>query len=404
MELPTSMSQLSSALLDELRHRTLPYWIENTVDEENGGFVGRIRQDGERVRDAAKGSVLTARILWAFAAAHRLRGDERCRVLAERAHSYLMERLWDPVHGGVFWTVDHTGNPLETRKQTYAQAFALYGLSEHHRATGDREALDQAIRIFELIEAHTLEPEHGGYLEALSRSWERIDDVRLSDKDLNVPKNMNTHLHVLEAYTNLFRVWPDALLCNKLAALVGLFLDKIIDTNRHHLHTFFEMNWTPVTEVVSFGHDIEASWLLLEAAQVLDDSATASKVRAEALPMARAALLEGIDSGGGMVNELRPDGETDRDKYWWVQAEAIVGFVNAYQETRAADFLEAAVDIWQFARHHLMAPDEWYFRVDREGRPYPEDDKVGMWKCPYHGVRTCFEVMARARSMEQEHM
>ncbi len=400
MERPVSLAQLSGVLLDELRHRMLPYWVDNTVDEENGGFVGQIRQDGERVHDAAKGSVLTARILWAFAAAHRLLGDGRFRELADRAHAYLMQRLWDSVNGGVFWTVDQNGNPLDQRKQTYAQAFALYGLSEYHRATGDKDALEHAIRVFELIEAHTLEPEHGGYLEALSPSWERIDDVRLSDKDLNAPKNMNTHLHVLEAYTNLFRVWPDALLGEKLAALIGLFLDEIIDADKHHLHTFFDMDWTPVTEVVSFGHDIEASWLLPEAAQVLGDSATASKVRAAALPMARAALLEGIDSGGGMVNELRPDGEADRDKYWWVQTEAIVGFVNAYQETQAVDFLEAAVDIWEFARHHLMAHDEWYFRVDREGRPYPEDDKVGMWKCPYHGVRSCFEVMARAARME----
>jgi mannobiose 2-epimerase len=383
----------------------LPYWVENVVDEENGGFLGQIRQNGERVRDAPKGSVLNARILWTFAAAHRLLGDDRFRELAERAHSYLAGHLWDPVHGGVFWSVDNRGYPLETRKQIYAQAFALYGLSEYYRATGDRDALSQAIRILQLIETHALDLEHGGYLEALGRSWERIEDVRLSEKDLNAPKSMNTHLHVLEAYTNLFRAWPDPLLREKLASLVGLFLEKIIDTNKHHLYTFFEMDWTPVTELISFGHDIEASWLLTEAADVLGDSATRSKVREAAISLARATLTEGIDTGGGVVNEVLPDGEADGDKYWWAQAEAIVGFVNAYQETQSADFSEAAVAIWEFARHHLVDEDfgEWYFRVAQDGQPYPGDDKVGMWKCPYHGARACFEVIERANRMEQAH-
>ncbi len=405
MASPSPLRQLRSDLLDELQHRMLPYWVENAVDEENGGFLGQIRQNGERVRDAAKGSVLNARILWTFAAAHRLIGDDRFRELAERAHSYFTEQFWDPVNGGVFWSVDNRGSPLETRKQTYAQAFALYGLSEYHRATGDRGALSQAIRILELIETHTLDTEHGGYVEALSRSWEWIEDVRLSEKDLNAPKNMNTHLHVLEAYTNLFRTWPDPLLREKLASLVGLFLEKVIDRNRHHLHTFFEMDWTPVTKLISFGHDIEASWLLPEAADVLGDPATRSAIRDAAIALARATLAEGIDTDGGLLNEALPNGETDADKYWWVQAEAIVGFANAYQETQDADFTEAAVAVWEFARRNLADEKlgEWYFRVDRDGEPYPEDDKVGMWKCPYHGARACLEIVERVNRMEQTH-
>ena len=216
---------------------------------------------------------------------------------------------------------------------------------------------------------------------------------------------MNTHLHVLEAYTNLFRAWPDPLLREKLASLVGLFLEKIFDTNRNHLRTFFEMDWTPVNETVSFGHDIEASWLLLEAADGLGDSATRSKVREAAIALAQSTLWEGIDAGGGLVNEAQPDGITDGDKYWWAQWEAIVGFVNAYQETRSAEFAEAAAAIWDYARHHLADHDigEWYFRVAQNGKPYPGDDKVGLWKCPYHGARACFEVIRRADSIEQAH-
>ena len=381
----------------------LPYWVENAVDEDHGGFVGQIRQNGERVSDAAKGSVLNARILWTFAAAHRLLGGNRYREIAERAHTYLMEHFWDPDHGGVYWSVTQKGHPLKTHKQTYAQAFALYGLSEHYRATGDQDVLSQGIRLFKLIEEHTLDREHGGYLEALGQSWVRIEDVRLSDKDLNAPKNMNTHLHVLEAYTNLYRAWPDLLLRARLTSLVELFLDKIIDPDTHHLLTFFGTDWTPVTDVISLGHDIEASWLLLEAADVLGDAAPRSTVREAAINLARAALQEGIDPGGGLLNEMLPDGATDGDKYWWVQAEAIVGFVNAFQETQSQDFLDAAEAIWEYARRHLADDDvgEWHFRVTRDGQPYPEDDKVGMWKCPYHGARVCFEVIERADRMEQ---
>ncbi len=403
---PTSqLSRLRSELHHELLHRMLPYWVENAVDEENGGFAGRIRQNGEWISDAPKGAVLNARILWTFAAAYRVLADERYRELAERAHAYLMTYLWDPVHEGIFWTVDSGGHPLETHKQIYAQAFALYGLSEYHRATGDHDALSQAIRMAQLIEAHAWDAEHGGYLEALGRSWDRIEDVRLSEKDLNAPKSMNTHLHVLEAYTNLVRAWPDPGQRERLATLIGLFLEKIVDEQTHHLSTFFEQDWSPVAEVMSFGHDIEASWLLLEAADVLGDSGLRSRVREAAIALARATLREGIDAGGGLVNEALPQGVTDGDKYWWAQFEGLVGFVTVYQETRSAEFVEAAVAIWDYARHHLADNEfgEWYFRVSRDGRPYPEDDKVGMWKCPYHGVRACFEVIERANQLEQAH-
>lgn len=381
----------------------LPFWVENVIDEAHGGFVGRIRQNGERVPGAPKGSVLNARILWTFAAAHRVLDHDRFRELAERAQVYLMEQFWDSDHGGVFWTLDYAGSPLATRKQIYAQAFALYALAEYHRATGDPAGLEQSIRIFDLIETRARDRDHGGYLEAFGRSWDPIEDVRLSERDLNVPKSMNTHLHLLEAYTNLCRVWPDARLRSRLAAMVEIFLDKIVRPDTDHLHTFFELDWTPVTDVMSFGHDVEASWLLLEAADVVGDAVSRSRVREAAIRLARATLGEGIGADGGVVNERRSDGSFDEDRTWWAQFEAIVGFVSAHQETQTSGFLEAAVRTWEFAQRSLRddGGGEWYFRVDEEGRPYPDDDQVGMWKGPYHGVRACLEVMARADRMAQ---
>ena len=405
MESALPLEQLSAALSDELRNRMLPYWIESTVDEEHGGFVGRIRQDGEWDRDSAKGSVLNARILWTFSAAYRVLKETRLRELAERAHTYLTNQFRDPEYGGFFWTVDRRGNPLGTHKQTYAQAFALYGLSEYHRATGDEEALTEAIAAVEVIEEPAFDAAHGGYQAAHGRSWVQIGDVRLSEKDLNAPKSMNTHLHVLEAYTNLLRVWPGPLVREKLASLVGLFPGRMFDTNEHHLYPFFEMDWTPVTDVFSPGHDIEASWLLLEAADEIGDSALRSRVREAAIALARVTLEEGIDAGGGLVNEAGPDGITDGDKYWWAQFEAIVGFVSAYQETQSDDFVDGAIGLWDYARRFLSNENlgEWYFRVTRDGQPYPEDDMVGMWKCPYHGARACLEVMGRSDRFEQSH-
>lgn len=403
MEAISMTSRLKGEMLDQLTRRMLPYWAEHAVDLANGGFLGQIRQNGVPVPDAAKGSVLNARILWTFAAAYRELGVDAYADLAGRAFDYLQRYFWDPVEGGVFWTVDGSGSPLQTRKQNYAQAFVLYGLSEYFRAVGDPNALTRAVRVFELIEAHFRDDRNGGYIEALGRSWERIPDVRLSERDMNAPKSMNTHLHVLEAYTNLLRVWPDPCLRDRVIELLTLFLERVYDPRTSHLYMFFEVDWTPVSRVISFGHDIEAAWLLLEAADVVGDPGLRERVGRTTVNLARATLNGGLDPDGGLFNESLPQGEVDADKYWWVQAEAVVGFLNAYQETHSLDFLEAAVSTWDFAQAYLADNGfgEWYFRVARSGEAYPGDDKVGMWKCPYHGARACLEVAARVEQIEQ---
>ncbi|HTD60870.1 MAG TPA: AGE family epimerase/isomerase, partial [Gemmatimonadaceae bacterium] len=239
------LNALRVELEHELTHGILPYWMSRAVDQAHGGFVGAITEDDRPEPDAAKGAILNARILWTFAAAYRVLADPAYRAMAERAVSYLRTHLIDPTHGGVYWTVDASGAPLDDRKHVYAQAFAIYALSEHYRATADGDSRQQAIRLFELIERHAHDAQYGGYEEAFSRDWVRLSDVRLSAEDRDERKSMNTHLHLLEAYTNLYRVWPDALLWKRIEEIVRLFLDHIVSAKTGHLGLFFDGDWKP---------------------------------------------------------------------------------------------------------------------------------------------------------------
>lgn len=397
-----TLASLAEEARAELTGHILPYWAGWAIDEVHGGFVGRIDGHGRLVEGAPKGAVLNARILWTFAAACRTLGTDRWRPEADRAYAYLREHVRDREHGGVVWSVTADGRPLDTKKQVYAQAFAVYALAEFVRLTDDPGALAWAKEIYGLLETHAVDPRHGGYLEAFSREWGRLDDVRLSEKDENAPKSMNTHLHVLEAYTTLYRVWPDPALAGRLRDLVRLFLDRIVDPVTGHMTCFFDEDWARTSGVISFGHDIEATWLLDEAAVVLGDEALAEAVRAVAVPMARRTIEEGMDADGGLFNEREADGHLDDDKHWWPQAEAVVGFLSAYEHTGDPAFAEAAHRTWAFIQRSIVDRDggEWHFRVSRDGAPYrDEENKVGPWKCPYHNARACMEIMERVDAL-----
>ncbi len=392
---------LKSRVQAELNSNILPFWKGQSVDETYGGFIGRISQDGQRFPEAPKAAVLNTRILWSFAVAARSLGDQHLVPLATRAYTYLHRYFKDEAYGGVYWMLDHTGRVLEAKKQVYAQAFAIYSLVEYYRTTRHEEALAWAIDLFNALEHHAHDPQHGGYYEAYSQQWTTLGDVRLSDKDANEPKSMNTHLHVLEAYTVLFKVWPDPKLCQQLRSLIDLFLSQILNRQQQHLHLFFDDAWTTKSQTVSFGHDIEASWLLTEAAQVLGDPLVTPSVHQAALSMAHATLRVGRDADGSLYNEVDSQGHCDEDRHWWPQAEAVVGFLNAYQLSGAPEFLEAALACWAYIERHIVDNDhgEWYFRVSKEGLAYTQEDKLGPWKGPYHNTRACLEVMARVDDM-----
>lgn len=376
----------------------LDWWMAHTPDHEHGGFIGRMDGRGQIDAQAEKGVILNTRILWTFSAAARMTPHPEYRRMADRAYEYLLRYFWDREEGGFFWTLDHKGLPQQSKKQVYAQAFAIYALSEYYLLTAKKEALDKANETFALLERFSRDREKGGYLEAYSREWVLLADLRLSDKDANEAKTMNTHLHVLEAYTNLLRAnAADKQVGQALSGLIELFLKKFIDPETARMHLFFDADWQLKSHEISFGHDIECSWLLVEAAEVLGDAALLAQSRAMAVRMADSVLRNGMDADGGILNEANPDGLTDTDKHWWPQAEAVVGFLNAAHLTGEVQFQEAAAAVWQFIQQHLKDTTlgEWYWRVNRAGTPITTEDKVSQWKCPYHNGRACMEAIRR---------
>ena len=382
---------------EELVSNILPFWINRMTDEVNGGFYGRITGREEVKPEAEKGAILNARILWTFSAAYRLLKRPEYLETATRAKRTLIDRFYDNEFGGVYWSLDYKGNPLDTKKQIYALGFAIYGLSEYARATGDDEALAYAIRLFETVEEHSFDPVKNGYCEALTREWGEIADMRLSAKDENERKTMNTHLHILEPYTNLFRIWKDEMLKSRLHNLIRLFIDEIMDMDTRHLQLFFDDNWRSNYHIISYGHDIEASWLIHEAALVLADRQLLTEIEMYIVEMAEAAA-EGFLSDGGMIYELRTDSSSiDADRHWWVQAETVVGFMNLYQHFGDKLSLSRAVRCWEFIKKYLIdyANGEWYWSLSADGTVNREDDKAGFWKCPYHNGRMCMEIMER---------
>lgn len=391
------METLKHEMQDVLENNILKFWIDKMTDAQKGGYYGEIDGHDRIVLNADKGAILNARILWAFSAAYRVMQRQEYLVAAERAKRYFIDHFVDPQYGGVYWSVDCNGDPRDTKKQIYAIGFAIYGLSEFVRATGDKEALDVAIALFHDIESHAFDAQNNGYTEALTRDWKQIDDMRLSDKDENGSKTMNTHLHIIEPYTNLYRVWKDANLEHQIRNLLDIFTDKLLNKNTYHLDLFFDDEWNGKRNIQSYGHDIEASWLLHETALVLADKQVLERIE----PLIRriaVAADEGLHPDGSMIYERWTDtGKTDIQRQWWVMCECIIGHINLYQHFGDRDALDKAIACWHFTRDHLVDWNngEWHWSIDGNGHVNMDDDKAGFWKCPYHNSRMCLELIER---------
>jgi mannobiose 2-epimerase len=388
----------------ELRDNILPFWMERAVDRVGGGFFGKIDCDGRVDRASPRASVVNSRILWTFAAACRLLGAQY-RETADWAYEYVASKFWDAKYGGVYWLLDHRGRPMSDRKQIYAQAFAAYAFAEYFRATGKLESLELAQRLFRLIEEHSYDAVWKGYIEARGRDWGALEDMRLSEKDLNSPKSMNTHLHVMEAYTNLLRAWPDAELQARQKELLEVTMDRIVDNSTGHFRLFFDNQWNSLNDHVSFGHDIEGSWLILEAAEVLGEGLVEDRALRLSAIMAQTVFDEGLDKDGSLFYEADSKGALiDPTKHWWAQAEAVVGFYNAWQITGEEHFLKQSYRIWEYIEEKVVdrAHGEWHAKLSPAGRPYLEAEDAdaclaGPWKCPYHNSRVCYEMMERLK-------
>jgi mannobiose 2-epimerase len=426
----------------QLFEHILPFWCGPAVDHEQGGWMAWLTNDLQPDRTQPKGLILHSRVLWAFSAAYQARPDPVYRQMAERAFEYVMNRFWDTQHGGAFWRLDDTGQVRDDTKKTYGQAFYIYALAEYHRVFGSAPALARALELFELIERHAHDAEFGGYVEVCARDWsEAGPDARLSEKDLSEKKSMNNHLHVLEAYTNLHRVAASQTVQERLRELIQLFLERILDPRTGHLHHFFDEEWRVRSDTYTFGHDIEASWLLCEAVEELArifhtqhgtptarsaglrpgvgrmagrrrvgdrrsggcdmlglrDTALRERARDAALRMAAAVRDEGLAADGGLYYEGKSGQVIDRGRECWPQAEAIVGFLNALELGGDRTYLESARRVWHYVEQNLVdrVHGEWFWRISPDGRPDPALPKVSEWKGPYHGTRACLETMRR---------
>ena len=386
---------LAGEMRKELTGNILPYWMKKMCNPADG-FYGRISGEEALDPDAPVGGIMTARILWTFASAYRVLGNPEYLDMALRAKSLIINHFYDAENGGTYWSLNPDYSPLDTKKQIYAIAFAIYGLAELNRATGDAEALDYAVRLFHSIEDHSYDKEKDGYFEAFTRTWEPIEDMRLSEKDANESKTMNTHLHVIEAYTCLYRVWGDGRLKERLRGLIDIFEQHILGPDGH-LKLFFDDDWNCAYDIVSYGHDIEASWLIHEAALVLGDQQVLERILTLVPSVAKAAL-EGFTPERGMIYEKHGhEGPADGDRHWWVQAETVVGCLNLWDHFGDQEGLENALMCWDFIKANLIDREhgEWFWSLREDGSVNREDDKAGFWKCPYHNGRMCMEILER---------
>lgn len=393
-------NQLRAELRQEHKD-ILAYWQRYAPDPVNGDFYGRVDYQNRPDPTAEKGIVLNSRILWTFSAALLHTQHDDYRATADRAFAAIQQHFVDRQHGGVFWSVSPDGQPKQTIKQLYGQAFALYGLSEYARATRSGPALALAKEQFKLMVSKAHDGAKGGFLEARARDWSPASDYILSKRDNQEVKTMNTHLHILEAFTNLYRVWPNKTVADQMRGMLRVFLDHIVDPKTYRMNLFMDENWRVRQTAISYGHDIEAAWLLPEAADLLAKANTRDKplqktVRETAIKMARAALT-GLDPDGGMNYEFDTvTGHRNRERSWWVMAEAMVGFLNAYQLTHEKLFLDKSLQSWAFIRKYLLDTKngEWFSGVGADHRVLGSE-KISMWKCPYHNSRACLEMLDR---------
>lgn len=391
-----SASEMPAQITQDLErefHAVAGWWLEHVVDLENGRIAGEV-SNGNRVSPAAGlGLVYVARLLWFFSAAYRFRPNAKYRKVAALCRQVLIEQFTDRNNGGLAWSLDAEGRVDSRKKQTYGQSFAIYGLSEYFLAFGDREALEAAGRLMWLLETRVLDHERGGYVEALDADWQPLADVRLGETDLNGEKTMNTHLHMLEAYTNYHRAKRDRESAGMLERLLTLFLERFVKPHGAFLARFYDADWNEMPAACSYGHDIEASWLMWEAAALLGDDGLQKRLREPLLALAENVLANGIDEHGGVIHE---GGGRDGTRVWWVQAEAMVGFANAWQMTGEQRFLHASLSCWDFIKEHQRDSRYgewlWYSSLDAPGE---QAYKAGMWKAPYHNGRALLEMIRR---------
>ena len=374
----------------------LDYWLKNTIDKENGGFIGEINHQNVINNNSEKGAVLNARILWSFSAAYAVEKNPEYLKTAKRAFQYIKDYFFDNEFGGIFWSLQADGKPKDTKNQIYAIAFVIYGLSEFYKIFKNEDALELAQSLFYKIELYSKDYKNKGYLEAFTRDWQEIEDLRLSEKDANEKKTMNTHLHIVEAYSNLYLIWPNPKLKDSIKEILEVIALYFINKYTWHLKLFFDENWKEKEDVISYGHDIEAAWLLQWCAEAIEDEVLIKNYQKYAVAFAD-ATKEGLDADGGLWYEYEPkEQKLIAEKHWWPQAELWIGMINAWQLSKNEEFLEITEKNFEFVEKYIIdhKNGEWIWGVYADYSPILKD-KAGFWKCPYHNSRACIELIKR---------
>ena len=387
----TRTDQFLEEVRDVLTGNILPFWL--ALKDPRGGFYGEMGADGTVRYDAPRGVILNARLIWSFASAYAALRKTEYLVAAVHARDWFLEHFCDHKYGGVYWSVTPEGERLDAKKQLYAQGFAIYGLSQLYKVTKDDEALKNAVNLYRVVETFFADAGHGGYIEALARDFSPLEDMSLSAHDINADKTMNSHLHILEAYANLYQVWPDEGLKARVEALLDLIGTRIMAPDGH-LQLYFRRDWSVLPGAVSYGHDIETSWLAMECAFALKDLDVVNRVRPWALALGRAGN-EGLLPDGSLRYEFLPDGRRDDARQWWVQTEAVVGNLWLWKFHGDAAGADRAVACWNYIRDHLVdfSGGEWWWAVREDGSIDRENPKAGFWKCPYHNTRMCLQAL-----------
>lgn len=373
----------------------IPFW-KKLRDDENGGYYGYMDYDLQVDKKAVKGCILNSRITWFFANAYLTLHDDSLLQEAKHGYEFMQKYCVDKDKGGVFWSVAYDGTPEDTTKHTYNQAFSIYALSSYYDASKDREALETALELFRIIEERCTD--EIGYKEAFDREFKEIENDKLSENGVIAAKTMNTLLHVFEAYTELYRVSGDADVKKRLEWILDTLADKIYNPGLHRQEVFFDREMNSILDLHSYGHDIETAWLIRRGTDVLGEKVYEDKMLPIILDLTSQVYKVAFD-GHSFANECEK-GVVDQNRIWWVQAEAVVGFLNAYAlAPEHTEYREAAKAEWEFIRDHVVDKrdgSEWFWDVNREGKAVSGKPIVEPWKCPYHNGRMCLEVIRRA--------
>lgn len=384
-------------LVDEARKMLtdtiLPFW-ENLRDTEYGGFYGWVDCDLKIDKKAVKGCILNSRILWFFSNAYMTLKKPELLDYAKHAYKFMKEYCMDKNNGGVYWSLNYDGSVNDNTKHTYNQAFAIYALASYYAATSEEEALQYAFELYHVIEDRCTDAV--GYLEAFTYDFRPESNEKLSENGVIAEKTMNTLLHVFEAYTELYRVTKNEEVRERLLFIMDVFENKVFNEELQRQEVFFDKNMNSIIDLHSYGHDIETSWLIDRGCEILHDADLTKRMQ-RITKILENKIYEVAYREHSLLDEC-DKGEVNKMRVWWVQAEAVVGFLNAYEKTSNTKYREAAIDIWTYIKDKLVDKregSEWFWELDENHQPDTSKPIVEQWKCPYHNGRMCLEIIRR---------